>query len=418
VKPKRGQVNYLTKVLSRTRIQSKAILFLIVLVSPLLCFQQVYAIPVSNVLEVPYHVQETNYYCGPACVQMGIEYVSGDVIPQGTLATEMKTDPVKGVTYSNMMHVPFVNRRYASVRGRKYVATDELKTQNSLGFVSILLIWFDTDHKYGHYVVVVGYDATGIFVNDPWPTYWGQPRSRKTGEKAFISDSLLADLWAYSDQWVLEIAYGPTVYVIAVSVIGLPENYLSRIKVDGTESGFIKKGELRSLSFRIGTSHTISVDQYVSGSEGTRYFCRVNSWTVSSADTHSFSYSDQYYLDVSSPYGMVSGSSWYDAGSMATFSVAPTEVSIPGFMGLLGAKIVFDGWSGDSKATTGIATIGMHSPKKVNAVWRTDYSQAYAILGAIIAAVVALAAALLMKRRKAISASLPPPPPSPPTAAA
>jgi len=342
---------------------------------------------------------------------MGIEYVSGDVIPQGTLATEMKTDPVKGVTYTNMMHVSFVNRRYASVRERRYVATDELKTQNSLGFISILLIWFDTDHKSGHYVVVVGYNTTGIFVNDPWPTYWGQPRSRKTGKNAFISDSLLADLWTNYNQWVLEIAYGPAAYMITISVIGLPENYRSRIMVDGTDSGLIKRGELRSLSFRIGTSHMISVDQYVSGSEGTRYFCRLNSWTVSSADKHSFSYSDQYYLDVSSPYGTASGSSWYDAGSTATFSIAPTEVSIPGFMGLLGAKIVFDRWSGDSTATAKSATVMMDSPKKVVAVWRTDHTQAYMTLGAIIALVAVLAAVLFMKMRNVVMVPSPPPPP-------
>jgi len=189
---------------------SIAILSLIVSTpSPIQC-RQAYAIPSANTLDVPYRAQQTNYYCGPASVQMGFEYLWNiSVIPQDLLATEMKTDPVKGVTYTSMMHVPFANRGYMSARERRYVTSDELKTQNSLGFISILLIWSDTDHKYGHYVVVIGYNATGIFVNDPWPTHWSQPRSRKTGKNAFISDPLLADLWTNYNQWVLEIPYRP-----------------------------------------------------------------------------------------------------------------------------------------------------------------------------------------------------------------
>jgi len=111
------------------------------------------------------------------------------------------------VTFANKMNLSFVGRGYESVRERKNSTIDELREQISRGYVSILLIWFDTNLKTGHYVVVAGYNATGIFVNDPWPSNWTQPKSRKTGNHAFIPDSVLADLWTCYDQWVLEIPY-------------------------------------------------------------------------------------------------------------------------------------------------------------------------------------------------------------------
>ena len=184
-----------------------AALLSVLLVASLPGFQAAFAIPSTNMIDVPYHTQEKTYYCGPASVQMVIEYLSGDIIPQQVLATEMKTDPVKRVTFANRMNLPFTNRGYQSVREHKNSTIDKLREQNSRGYVSILLIWFDTNLKTGHYVVVAGYNATGIFVNDPWPSNWTQPKSRKTGNHAFIPDSVLADLWTCYDQWVLEIPY-------------------------------------------------------------------------------------------------------------------------------------------------------------------------------------------------------------------
>ena len=165
-----------------------------------------YAIPSSNLLDVPYHAQETSYFCGPASVQMAIEYISGVVISQETLAAESKTDPVKGETHANMTRVPFDKRGYVNVL-EAHTTIDVLKEQNSRGYVSIVLIWSNMSHKFGHYVVIVGYNATGIFVNDPWPSYWDQPVSRKTGKNAFISNQLLADLWTRFNQWSLEVPY-------------------------------------------------------------------------------------------------------------------------------------------------------------------------------------------------------------------
>jgi len=375
-------------------------LLLIVLTPFFLGCLPAYAIPSSNLLEVPYYAQEEDFFCGPASAQMGIKYVSGDVIPQRTLAAEMKTVPVNG-TYTQMMRIPFGNRGYTSVR-EAHTTLDELKEQNSRGYVSIILIWSDIDHKYGHYVVVIGYNVTGIFVNDPWPAHWNQPESRKTGKNAFISTSLLADLWTKFNRWVLEIPYPPhkpPVYTVTVSVIGVAQNYRSRMVIDGADSGWIRSGEQRSFDFKVGTSHMISVDQYISGSEGTRYYCSSSSWSVSFSDKRSFVYTTQYYLDVFSPYGVVNGSSYYDEGSTATFSVTPTEQPMQGLLGLLGGKYIFDRWS--SGHTTAAVKIRMESPQSVTAIWREDLTSAYLIVVLGLCGVI-IVVVLLVRSRRAV----------------
>jgi len=82
-------------------------------------------------------------------------------------------------------------------------------------------------------------------------------------------------------------------------------------------------------------------------------------------------YKTQYELKVESEYGNPQGSGWYDQGATASFSVtSPNPAS--GFMGSLGAKMIFDSWSGDSKATTESGSVTMNSPKKVTATWSTS----------------------------------------------
>jgi hypothetical protein len=163
------------------------------------------SIPEEIILNVPYHQQDNNYYCGPACVEMALEYLTGDVIPQDTLAAQLQTDPEALVTWTNHMPTPFINFGYPDTQGYQYSSREELNTRSSEGLLSIILIWFDTNHRYGHYVVVIGYNATGIFVHDPWPIDWGQPQTRRTGQNAYISNALLSDLWTNYYRWILKV---------------------------------------------------------------------------------------------------------------------------------------------------------------------------------------------------------------------
>jgi len=263
-------------------------------------------------LDVPYHAQEEDLYCGPASVRMVIEYISGKLTSLHALAMEMGTG--KG-THHSRMGIPFWSLGYEYVSEDR-ITLDELKELNSQGYASIIAIWFDTNHKNGYYVVVIGYDQNGAYVNDPWGTFRSQPVSRRTGKDAVISYTPLVDLWTESAQWVLRIPYlwyaappPSSTYSIPISVAGIREDYGTILTVDGIESGPIKSAEVRSLDFKVGTSHEISVDPYASSTTGTRYYCSSNSQSASSSGEYSFTYGMQYHLDASSPYGDTSGSS-------------------------------------------------------------------------------------------------------------
>lgn len=196
---------HFVKRLINNVIRFNFVLFLLMmLISVPLRNMQTNAIPSSNSLDVTYHAQEIDSYCAPACVSMVIQYISADKVSTDILAREMKTN-ING-TDPYMIHLPFDNRGFTLV-GETHATLDELKEQNSRGYASITSVWFDTNHKLGHYVVVVGYNMTGILVNDPWPTDWIQPEGRTTGRNVFIPNSLFADLWKVTYQWVLEVPY-------------------------------------------------------------------------------------------------------------------------------------------------------------------------------------------------------------------
>jgi hypothetical protein len=346
-----------------------ALLVLIVSTISVLGCQQAYAIPSSNMLQVPYHPQETDYYCGVASVQMAIHYISGDVIPQDTLAKELKTVPKEG-TWTYMMHKPFDLRRYPAVH-QAHATLDELKNQNSRGYVSVIVIWADTDHKYTHYVVVIGYNATGIFVNDPWPSNWGQPVSRRTGEKAFISNKLLSNLWAYLDEWVFEIPYESRIYVFTLSVTGVEDTYQSgpvALVIDGTEWGQIKSGELQSFYFKVETTHTVSVDEYVSGPEGTRYYAADNAITITSQDTHVIEYVEQHRLLVET----ITGTSEKWLAPDQTETLGPYDEIVPAVDS--GTRYFFLGLvvDGVEQETTSV-TLHMDQPHTVAVRYVTQY---------------------------------------------
>ena len=162
----------------------------------------------SNLLNVPFFEQEKHYYCGPASLQMVIAYLTGSVPSQELLAYELETDHIKNVTYTAKMRIPFNLRNLNQIYTVEGMLVSELKLQSAQGFLVILLIWFDVPLKEkNHYVVVVGYNETGVFIHDPWPTSWSKP-GRNTGPYVFISDSELEYLWDCERfHWALVIQY-------------------------------------------------------------------------------------------------------------------------------------------------------------------------------------------------------------------
>ncbi len=117
------------------------------------------------------------------------------------------------------------------------------------------------------------------------------------------------------------------------------------------------------ISLEEGVEHTISVDRYIQVAPGVRYFCQRNSILVPrDPPPYAFEYRRQYKLNVDSPHGSTAGSGWYDEGSTATFSI---RYAFP---------FSFEGWCGDSNATTPSATILMDGPKEVRAKLGIDWT--------------------------------------------
>lgn len=151
---------------------------------------------------------------------MALEYISGENVPQKTLATEMSTTPPKMGTALSYMKIPFVKRGYDKVASHRACAISDLKYWILKQYVSIIDIWMDQTKKETHYIVVVGFSPTGIYVKDP-----------SVQERRYIENEDLLKLWKVEDEtWALEIPYPPPVITTTLrsdsftTLLG-PDNY-------------------------------------------------------------------------------------------------------------------------------------------------------------------------------------------------
>jgi hypothetical protein len=199
------------------------------------------------------------------------------------------------------------------------------------------------------------------------------------------------DYYSYVDD--VSMMSQVAIYETTISVTGLPPGLSTGISVDGSQKGTIGAGGSKTLQFNIGENHRISVDTYVYKDNKTRYHCSSDSVSVDTDRSLTFSYAPEYFLAVSSQFGTVSGSDWYDEGSKATFAVDRNAFPMTGIIGSLGAKHVFEKWGGDASVSS-VGQFGstkgeiiMNGPKSVSAVWRDDYTFLYLSVGVIAAAI-------------------------------
>jgi hypothetical protein len=167
-------------------------------------------------------------------------------------------------------------------------------------------------------------------------------------------------------------AVSPNTYDVTISLAGIPAQYSSTLQVDGQNKGKVQGSQSKTLSFPIGSTHTIMVDQYVAGDTGVRYYSAQNSWSVSSADSHTFNYQTQYQLTVTTvpaSVAQVTGGGWFNAGSSAQTSQA--QQTVPGATGV---QYVFKNWVVDGGVQNGNQiTISMDGPHNAVAKYTTQY---------------------------------------------
>ncbi len=111
-----------------------------------------------------------------------------------------------------------------------------------------------------------------------------------------------------------------------------------------------------------------------------------------------------YTLNVSSNVAVeIPGSGRYKEGDEATLS-APSSVSMPGLLGLLGAKYVFKQWVGFFNSTESSVRLVFtgHEPRpEMHAVYAEDYMGAIIVASTLIAVAVVVVAVSLRKRKGA-----------------
>ena len=120
--------------------------------------------------------------------------------------------------------------------------------------------------------------------------------------------------------------------------------------------------------------------------------------TMNSPLVVTLSYRTQYYLDVQSSYGSVTGSGWYDRGSAATIT-APTS------SGTWPIPYVLTGWvvspsTGNLTRTDDSWSITVNGPYVVQAEWSVDYVPIIELFGGLSASIIAVAVAVGVAYRR------------------
>ncbi len=174
-------------------------------------------------MEVPFHYQDSSYYCGEASLEMVFDYWGPD-INQDDIGDVADVVPYFGTNRTNMIrasHFSWIstaiqnpaldgyserplgycgNYQRWSLYSHYVTRYEDLKNLISNDYPVLVLTWYSASHTAGHYRVVKGYDDNlDVFiVHDPWytPPYSGP-------DVHFNQAFLVDDLWLLGDRWGL-----------------------------------------------------------------------------------------------------------------------------------------------------------------------------------------------------------------------
>jgi hypothetical protein len=165
----------------------------------------------------------------------------------------------------------------------------------------------------------------------------------------------------------------PDTYDVSVTLSGVSPQVSSNLQVDNSNQGTIGGSEIKTLSFKVDTTHTVAVDQYIQGDPGVKYFASQNTWTVGSAGSHTFDYQTEYLFTVKTdPDGVaqVTGDGWFNAGASVQTSQAPQTVQ-----GSAGTQYLFKDWEVDGAPQSGNPlTITLDKPHIAVAIYVAQYN--------------------------------------------
>lgn len=118
-------------------------------------------------MRVPYFKQETNVFCGPACVQMVLSYFGKPFPSQTTLARVMKTDLVGENGTQHRVLADYLRSKGYIARASRSSTFSDMEQALSEGY-PVIVHYLEPSQNDDHYAVVTRLTKTHITLNDPW----------------------------------------------------------------------------------------------------------------------------------------------------------------------------------------------------------------------------------------------------------
>jgi len=146
-------------------------------------------------MRVPYHQQINEYSCGPAALQMVLEYF-GQEVSQKKLARAVHASRASGTSHAELLRAARRRGFFAYLNDNSTLF--EIKHFLALG-LPVIVNFIDAASDEGHYAVVVGYRGRWLRLNDPW-----------NGRNFQLSDREFLNRWHDSRnqhrEWIMVLA--------------------------------------------------------------------------------------------------------------------------------------------------------------------------------------------------------------------
>jgi hypothetical protein len=299
---------------------------------------------------VPYYYQTTNYYCGPASLEMVYDFYGPDIsqleiadVARADVSYGAYTSDLRRSTHFSKLSTSLGNDMAGSITGYTnrsigYGAFEEhLPNVNGLvdligdGYPILVLQHYDELHNSGHFRVVIGYVRNGgisqLIVHDPW--YSGY----YSGPNVYINYNTFVDLWTRYSNWSLFICPWE-ITVSCPSLVAINSNFTISANVE-----YIRPTIFSSAYSASSCQATIQLPLGFSLAPGEMYTKNLNPINLLSGENGTVTW--QVVADVIDSSGLISvNASGLVSGTAYANPVYPSGYTYNDLIGGNGSKLV------------------------------------------------------------------------------